>query len=167
MNANRTSRRVRGQRGHDLHNRNQGLRQLLEHRRSQIQQRLEGRVNGIRAGRASGVTSGVLDLIEMSEVHGQEDLDYALAELDGEMLRRIDETLRRLEAGAYGTCVDCGEPIAASRLQALPFAVRCCSCEKTREAEHDREQTRLSHSGSRLPRRPVTGSRVIVTTPVR
>ena len=154
MNANRTSRRVRSQRGHDSHYRNQGLRQLLEHRRSQIQQKLQGRVNGIRAGRASGVTSGVLGLIEMSEVHEQEDLDYALAELEAEMLRKIDETFRRLEAGAYGTCVDCGEPIAASRLQALPFAVRCCSCEKTREAEHDREQTRVRQ---RVPIAATTG----------
>jgi DnaK suppressor protein len=43
-------------------------------------------------------------------------------------LQRIDAALARLEAGAYGTCVECGAPIGAKRLRALPWALRCTDC---------------------------------------
>lgn len=40
----------------------------------------------------------------------------------------IDATLARLDAGQYGTCVSCGEAIAAARLEAYPYASRCVEC---------------------------------------
>ena len=40
-------------------------------------------------------------------------------------LRLIDEALARVDNGAYGICIDCGEPIGIERLKALPFALRC------------------------------------------
>jgi DnaK suppressor protein len=40
----------------------------------------------------------------------------------------IRQALARLDAGTYGLCVSCGEPIAAARLEALPFAARCINC---------------------------------------
>jgi RNA polymerase-binding transcription factor DksA len=33
--------------------------------------------------------------------------------------------------GSYGRCDDCGEPIEAARLDALPTAIRCLSCQAT------------------------------------
>jgi RNA polymerase-binding transcription factor DksA len=52
-------------------------------------------------------------------------------------LTRIDEALVRLDAGEYGACVECGDEISEPRLRALPFAVRCRSCEETREQNRD------------------------------
>jgi DnaK suppressor protein len=43
-------------------------------------------------------------------------------------LREIERALRRIEDGSYGDCTDCGEPIAAQRLQALPAASQCIDC---------------------------------------
>jgi DnaK suppressor protein len=43
-------------------------------------------------------------------------------------VRQIREALRRIAQGSYGVCVQCGEPIAAKRLAALPTATRCISC---------------------------------------
>lgn len=45
------------------------------------------------------------------------------------------EALRRIEAGTYGTCDACGAPIPKSRLEALPFALKCVACQEAEDAE--------------------------------
>ena len=40
----------------------------------------------------------------------------------------IDEALERMEEGAYGICVDCGEQIPEARLEVRPLSVRCVRC---------------------------------------
>ena len=42
-----------------------------------------------------------------------------------EQLDDVEHALSRLDAGTYGTCEQCGEPIAAARLEAMP-ATRFC-----------------------------------------
>lgn len=46
---------------------------------------------------------------------------------------QIDTALMRLEAGQYGLCMACGEPIAPPRLEALPSAVLCLRCQRLKE----------------------------------
>ena len=43
-------------------------------------------------------------------------------------LRRIDQALARLDAGAYGECVICGETIAPRRLALDPAVATCLEC---------------------------------------
>ncbi|GIE37033.1 hypothetical protein Ait01nite_100780 [Actinoplanes italicus] len=43
-------------------------------------------------------------------------------------IAEVDDALRRVDAGTYGVCEACGEPIAAGRLTARPFARRCIRC---------------------------------------
>jgi DnaK suppressor protein len=75
----------------------------------------------------------VLDDGDHSDAALQHGIDYALIQLKAETLARIDAALGRLDAGMYGDCFDCGEEISDKRLRALPFAVRCMSCEEKRE----------------------------------
>ncbi len=53
----------------------------------------------------------------------------ALAEM-----AKIREALNRMDAGDYGTCSECEEPIAAGRLKALPYATWCIECARAAEA---------------------------------
>ena len=62
-------------------------------------------------------------------------LDTALIEIRSRQVQEIEDALRRIETGGYGRCVDCGEPILASRLSARPFAVRCRACQQALEGE--------------------------------
>jgi RNA polymerase-binding transcription factor DksA len=52
----------------------------------------------------------------------------SLADNERAQLVQVAAALERLDRGAWGTCVACGEPIAAARLQALPEAARCARC---------------------------------------
>jgi RNA polymerase-binding transcription factor DksA len=45
----------------------------------------------------------------------------------------LEIAMRRLAAGAYGVCADCGQPIPATRLAARPDAVRCRQCQEAFE----------------------------------
>ncbi|MBF4161236.1 TraR/DksA family transcriptional regulator [Nocardioides acrostichi] len=40
----------------------------------------------------------------------------------------LEEALTRLDAGTYGTCERCGEPIPAARLEVRPAAATCVGC---------------------------------------
>lgn len=63
------------------------------------------------------------------------DLDATLIEIATATLHHIDGALNRLDIGQYGWCTRCHRRIAASRLRAMPFAVRCRECEAARETE--------------------------------
>lgn len=52
----------------------------------------------------------------------------ALSDGDHTEVARIDAALARIADGSYGTCAECGEPIARARLEAQPEAVLCISC---------------------------------------
>jgi RNA polymerase-binding transcription factor DksA len=43
-------------------------------------------------------------------------------------IAEVDDALRRVDAGTYGVCERCGQPIADERLAARPFARFCMAC---------------------------------------
>lgn len=44
-------------------------------------------------------------------------------------LADIDNALEKVEDGTYGVCASCAQPIPPRRLEALPFATHCVSCQ--------------------------------------
>lgn len=58
----------------------------------------------------------------------------ALLEAAGRQRTEVLEALERVEAGAYGRCVDCGNPVPDGRLDARPEAARCVKCQSKLEA---------------------------------
>ncbi len=53
-------------------------------------------------------------------------------------LEEVRRALEKLDAGTYGICDNCGQPIAPERLEALPHATLCIEC----RAALDRELAR-------------------------
>ena len=43
-------------------------------------------------------------------------------------LERTERALAKLDAGTYGICDRCGQPIAERRLEAMPDSVLCVQC---------------------------------------
>ena len=52
----------------------------------------------------------------------------SLLEAGERRLREIDRTVASLDAGTYGQCERCGQPIGAERLAARPSATTCVTC---------------------------------------
>jgi DnaK suppressor protein len=55
--------------------------------------------------------------------------DLALRERAEQHLALVEAALERLDEGSYGTCLRCGKPIAPERLEALPWAAHCITCQ--------------------------------------
>lgn len=53
----------------------------------------------------------------------------------------VRQAMAAVNAGTYGECTDCGERIQAKRLQAIPWAIRCVSCQERSEATNGGQQT--------------------------
>ena len=122
-----------------------GLRAILESRRAELSQDVQGRIRDVRSDGTGD--RNVLDGPESSEIDIQDDIGFALIQMKAETLKKIDTALRRIEEGDYGECFECGGEIAQARLRALPFAVRCRDCEAVREATDERERS-VAYSGS-------------------
>jgi DnaK suppressor protein len=52
----------------------------------------------------------------------------AVLEATRRQVAELDLALRRLDAGTYGVCEQCGRPIPAERLAARPSARTCVGC---------------------------------------
>ena len=61
------------------------------------------------------------------------EIDYTLEENSENVLLAIDGALERIQDGSYGTCVNCGKPIAEDRLAAIPWATHCIDCKRLEE----------------------------------
>jgi DnaK suppressor protein len=56
--------------------------------------------------------------------------DLALRDRSTAQLALVEDALARLDDGSFGACVRCGKPIAAARLEALPWAATCIECQR-------------------------------------
>jgi DnaK suppressor protein len=59
--------------------------------------------------------------------------ELALTHNSRELLAQNERAIARIEAGTYGTCESCGEPIGKARLQAFPRATLCVACKQREE----------------------------------
>jgi DnaK suppressor protein len=59
--------------------------------------------------------------------------EIALTHNARELLAQSERALSRIDAGNYGTCESCGEPIGKARLQAFPRATLCVACKQREE----------------------------------
>ncbi|PZT70617.1 DNA-binding protein [Streptomyces sp. SW4] len=62
--------------------------------------------------------------------------ELALAANAREMLVQTERALERLDAGTYGLCENCGNPIGKARMQAFPRATLCVECKQKQERRY-------------------------------
>ena len=99
-------------------------RQTLQAERSRILLALSEEVEHPRV--AHGAQTAAATEVSESQ-RGQQ-----LREREALHLGLIESALKRIEAGKFGLCRTCGQPIAPERLEALPWAQDCVSCHSTK-----------------------------------
>jgi RNA polymerase-binding transcription factor DksA len=110
------------------------LRQLLIERRREMQ---DGVQNCIRHGRTDRPHE-VRDDLEVSDADLQRSIELALLQMRAETVIHIDQALVQLDAGQFGSCVECESEISGRRLRALPFS-RCKARRAKREAKRSKD----------------------------
>jgi DnaK suppressor protein len=81
------------------------------------------------------VTNQVQDPGDQANSAAFESLKSSLHNNEYEEFKMIDKALVMIEAGTYGMCVDCEQPISEKRLQSYPNATRCIMCQEAAEEE--------------------------------
>ena len=77
---------------------------------------------------------GVADRKDEAATRQRAALSGQQEERDRNELGQVQAALRRLDAGSYGDCSSCGEPIPLNRLMVQPAAERCAACQGKFEA---------------------------------
>ena len=104
------------------------LRDLLTHRQAEL--RAE-----VHAAQLARQDATVVDATEVSDQKDGalqqqlEGIDSAQEQRDFDELAQVEFALKRLDAGTYGNCLDCNEPIPLERLRVQPAAQRCAVCQ--------------------------------------
>ena len=78
------------------------------------------------------------DLPDEMDLASSEYLKYFELRLRGRekhFLRKIDKALAKIEAGTFGLCEECEEPIGPKRLKARPEAPLCIKCKEEQERD--------------------------------
>jgi DnaK suppressor protein len=117
------------------------IRRMLVKQRCELLDALQSTMRNVRE-EGTGGDHQATSLDETSEGQLEHDLTFALIQMKGQVLRKVNEAIQRLHDGTYGYCVECAEAIAPARLRALPFAVRCKDCEEIREHAERRARIR-------------------------
>ena len=67
---------------------------------------------------------------DLSQQHHEEWIFLNRNTIDMKLLREVGDALRRIEHDTYGVCAECEEPISTKRLDAVPWARYCVTCQE-------------------------------------
>jgi DnaK suppressor protein len=103
------------------------LRDQLQEERTRLRDQL--RQMGHGPDGTLSFDEGFADSGQVTAERGEAD---TLASTLLETLQEIEDALIKFDAGDYGRCESCGEPIAPARLEAMPAARYCITCASKR-----------------------------------
>jgi RNA polymerase-binding transcription factor DksA len=124
-----------------------GIRERLEHDLMNAVARLRQMESAVALEDtpAPVAASDSFDFDEIQEIERRE-IGFATRGILLERVLKLQSAIDRVRTGDYGTCVECGEGIAAARLKVLPEVETCVRC-----------QDRLERLGRRLEAVEVDG----------
>ena len=99
----------------------------------QERERVQAAIANLRESHPGSLDDEVEEISAGSDNHVGEsatatlgrEIDYTLGENSEQVLSEINNALKRIEEGKYGTCTACGKDIAPERLDVYPWASLC------------------------------------------
>jgi DnaK suppressor protein len=101
----------------------------LESHRAQLLEKRASVLSGLGTRFDTMARMGRVAEDDQAQISHDEFVSLRMNGLDYGQLRLVEEALDRLNAGDYGTCLACEQPIAEKRLRALPWARYCVNCQ--------------------------------------
>jgi RNA polymerase-binding transcription factor len=76
---------------------------------------------------------GAQDIADKASNSYTKEFLFSLSNSERDMLQLVDEAIFRIEHDRYGVCVVCEDEMDRKRLEAVPWAKRCISCQEKQE----------------------------------
>lgn len=76
---------------------------------------------------------GAQDIADKASSSYTKEFLFSLSNTERDMLQLVDEALHRLDDHRFGFCVVCEDEMDRKRLEAVPWAQRCISCQEKQE----------------------------------
>lgn len=107
------------------------LREKLLARRSMLAGDVVQLAEEVKSGASTSLRS---ELADIGQDGAENDFSLSRMASEEDEIYYIDEALKKIHAGTYGPCEECGRPINPERLEALPHARFCIECQRTIES---------------------------------
>lgn len=78
-------------------------------------------------------TDDLADEVDLASSELSQNMALRLKDRERLLLHKIELALAKIEAGTFGICESCEEPIELKRLEARPVAELCISCKEQQE----------------------------------
>ena len=101
-------------------------RNMLEKKAEEVRRSMSAQ----KAAQVVGRLDVPSDEGDLSQQHHEEWIFLNRNTIDMKLLREISDALQRIEQGTYGVCLECEEPISVKRLEAVPWARYCVTCQE-------------------------------------
>jgi DnaK suppressor protein len=95
-----------------------------------------------------------MDDVDQASADAEQALRMRLRNREMLLIKKVDEALRRIEEGTFGTCQACENDIEIKRLEARPTATLCIACKEDEERREvlTADGRRHKSLGQTLPR---------------
>jgi RNA polymerase-binding protein DksA len=110
---------------------------LLDERKKLLSQLgyLEKAMNQTQRDSSGDLSAYSFHMADMGTDAMEREKAFLFASAEGRLLYNVDQALRRLYRSEYGACQVCGKDIGKARLDAIPHASLCVSCQEKQEKE--------------------------------
>jgi DnaK suppressor protein len=108
----------------------------LEYYKKKLQARREELLKTIARTEEEGRTADddpTVDLADKAANSYTKEFLFGQTNTDRSMLALIDEALQRIRDNSFGACVVCEEELQQKRLEAVPWAKHCVTCQEKHE----------------------------------
>jgi DnaK suppressor protein len=76
---------------------------------------------------------GAQDIADKASNSYAKEFLFSLSNSERELLQLMDDALTRIEDKRFGVCISCEEEMNQKRLDAVPWAKHCLSCQEKQE----------------------------------
>jgi DnaK suppressor protein len=76
---------------------------------------------------------GAQDIADKAANSYTKEFLFSLSNTERDVLNLVDEALGRIDLRRYGVCVVCDDEMDKKRLEAIPWAKHCLSCQEKQE----------------------------------
>jgi RNA polymerase-binding transcription factor len=105
-------------------------RKKLDEKRAEIVRDFQKNMN---YRKESVADDGTQDIADKANMAYNKEFIFSLTDAERDLLQLIEDAIKRIEEAEFGVCSSCSNEIKTTRLEAVPWAKYCISCQELQE----------------------------------